>query len=412
MGRFFSKIYHYTPMGWLTSGYKKLGWSGPDDYMTDFVNKRSDASIIAQIIAGVVGGSALGNISASSSAGSAGAEAAATGGASLLSKIKKMSFSDILTLATAGSGIASTAGLTGNQVAQNDYNSAQADKAREWQEQMYNKYYSPQAQVQQYKEAGLNPMSLAGGNSITAQTPGASAPQSAGPNNDIVGALSSLLELDLKSKRNEADIALTRSQTVAQDIENKYQEGIKQLELEERRQNIENSRVVNRILTSDANMKEVMEVYYPEILGTDLAAKKSSIALTEQQTKKVEQEITQAEQKFPKEMRQIDALTSQIQAQTAYLQAQTSLIAEQKKLVAEQVQNAVKERDKIIADTNLSKKEYDCYEAIHSQVQVVPDLSGNKDRVIVKKPNGTIVSYDITGFEKTFKRDLEGNKVK
>lgn len=42
------------------------------------------------------------------------------------------------------------------------YQSAEAEKARQWQETFYKEYQSPSAMVEQYKAAGLNPMSIAG----------------------------------------------------------------------------------------------------------------------------------------------------------------------------------------------------------------------------------------------------------
>ena len=38
-----------------------------------------------------------------------------------------------------------------------DFQSAEAQKARQWQEDFYTQYQSPQAQVRQYQDAGLNP---------------------------------------------------------------------------------------------------------------------------------------------------------------------------------------------------------------------------------------------------------------
>lgn len=50
---------------------------------------------------------------------------------------------------------------------QTSYNSQMVDEARQWQEQMYNKYNSPAAQVQQLKEAGLNPLLMMSGKGST-----------------------------------------------------------------------------------------------------------------------------------------------------------------------------------------------------------------------------------------------------
>lgn len=53
-----------------------------------------------------------------------------------------------------------------NQILAQQYNyqfqSAEAEKARQWQEDFYKEFQSPSAMVEQYKAAGLNPMAIAG----------------------------------------------------------------------------------------------------------------------------------------------------------------------------------------------------------------------------------------------------------
>lgn len=63
--------------------------------------------------------------------------------------------------------------------AQMDFNREEAEKARQWQEDIYNKYYSPAAQRRQYEEAGLNPF-LAGSKAAPGSAPSAS-PASSSP---------------------------------------------------------------------------------------------------------------------------------------------------------------------------------------------------------------------------------------
>lgn len=55
-----------------------------------------------------------------------------------------------------GQGMANRANKKIN-AANNDFNAKQAQLARDWQEEQYNKYSSPSAMVRQYEEAGLNP---------------------------------------------------------------------------------------------------------------------------------------------------------------------------------------------------------------------------------------------------------------
>lgn len=49
------------------------------------------------------------------------------------------------------------AGLTSAELEANAFSASEADKARAWNEQMYNKYESPSAMMAQYRDAGLNP---------------------------------------------------------------------------------------------------------------------------------------------------------------------------------------------------------------------------------------------------------------
>ena len=56
------------------------------------------------------------------------------------------------------------------------FQSAEADEARQWQEDYYLKYESPQARIRQYEDAGLNPALLYGSNLGSGAAPSASLP--------------------------------------------------------------------------------------------------------------------------------------------------------------------------------------------------------------------------------------------
>lgn len=85
-----------------------------------------------------------------------------------------------------------------------DYQSQEAEKARQWQENYYKEYQSPSAMVEQYKQAGLNPMSIAGkvGGSTppSASSPSASSTLKPSGNqgfmNDIMGIVQTILGLN------------------------------------------------------------------------------------------------------------------------------------------------------------------------------------------------------------------------
>lgn len=60
--------------------------------------------------------------------------------------------------------------------ANRSFQSAEAEKARQWQEDYYNQYESPQARIRQYEDAGLNPALLYGSQLGSGSAPSASLP--------------------------------------------------------------------------------------------------------------------------------------------------------------------------------------------------------------------------------------------
>lgn len=103
--------------------------------------------------------------------------------------------------------------FTANQAAINrQFESAEADKARAWQEQQYLLYNSPAALMRQYSEAGINPVMVAGGNMPAASTstaaPSGVSGSSVSPSSpiDLVSGIISVLKA-------KSEIDLTKSQT-------------------------------------------------------------------------------------------------------------------------------------------------------------------------------------------------------
>ena len=99
-------------------------------------------------------------------------------------------------------------------------------KNREWQEQMYTKYYSPDAQMSQMLSAGINPNLAAQGIS---GSPGISMPQASNSNNpvnvDFAGAIDAYTSLKLaeaEKKNIDADTENKDADTEGKKIKNKY----------------------------------------------------------------------------------------------------------------------------------------------------------------------------------------------
>ena len=113
-----------------------------------------------------------------------------------------------------------------------EFQSAEAQKARQWQEDFYTQYQSPQAQVRQYQDAGLNPALMYG----RGATPAASASTASnGPSGDTAAGVvtpadpSSLLNLVFGMAKLPSEIDLLNAQAddfrasaTGKDIQNAY----------------------------------------------------------------------------------------------------------------------------------------------------------------------------------------------
>lgn len=106
----------------------------------------------------------------------------------------------------------------------NEFNAAEAEKARQFQLEMWNRtneYNSASAQRSRLEEAGLNPyLMMNGGSAGTAQSAGSSSPASAAPplsmqRQDFSGlsnALSSALQISNQTKETNANVQALQSQ--------------------------------------------------------------------------------------------------------------------------------------------------------------------------------------------------------
>lgn len=104
------------------------------------------------------------------------------------------------------------AALTGSEREANSFSAEQAQISRDWQEEQYLKYNSPQSLVDQYQQAGLNPALMYGGSTPSMDT-STSSPSSVtpSPSNGILGLLQSLIGLqtakaDIKVKESQANL--------------------------------------------------------------------------------------------------------------------------------------------------------------------------------------------------------------
>lgn len=117
--------------------------------------------------------------------------------------------------------IASSIGAVGSGLAtvgSNKFNAKQAQIGRDWSEDMYNKYYSPSAQVGQYKEAGLNPALMYGSAGAGSMPSGPSAAAVAPP--DASGIMESAMNFArLKAEIKNINADTRQKEASASNIE-------------------------------------------------------------------------------------------------------------------------------------------------------------------------------------------------
>lgn len=132
-----------------------------------------------------------------------------------------------------------------------EFQSAEAQTARQWQEDFYTQYQSPQAQVRQYQEAGLNPALMYGHgvSSVVASgaSNGPSGSQASGSALNPVGvdsmlsALSTLAKLPSEMELMKAQADDYNASAEGKSIQNAYSEPLLQQELSKGELSIANS---------------------------------------------------------------------------------------------------------------------------------------------------------------------------
>lgn len=222
---------------------------------------------------------------------------------------------------SAVTGLSSLFGLSGAQKQQNvnahseaelnrQFQAQQAELARAWQEEQYDKYNSPSAMVQQYKDAGLNPYALAGGTMPSAST-STTAPSGSMANGlaqadslvTIMQAFAGLAQLKSNIENTNADTEKKKVETTGQGIENDFKPELYNLQLKQGYVEYENMKLgLHRVqieienLTKDLDIKEltVQNLRSEKLLNdartdevyANVAVKSLELALMRSQTSK------------------------------------------------------------------------------------------------------------------------------
>lgn len=105
-----------------------------------------------------------------------------------------------------------------------DFNAEEADKNRQWQEDMYNRYESPTAQVLQRMQAGLNPYadvtSQSVGTGSTASAGSSSLPGLSDPFAQMPSMLMQLKSYRIEQEQKEATLDKTKEETRSITLDN------------------------------------------------------------------------------------------------------------------------------------------------------------------------------------------------
>lgn len=200
-----------------------------------------------------------------------------------------------------------------NQQKQNEFNAAEAQKTREWQEMMWNKnneYNTPLAQVNRLQEAGLNPNLVYGNGSMQNVSPMASsgAQASSTPFNDSIAAR--------HAQNFDAIMRGLQTAITMQELKNKKAEG-KNIESNTEKMNAETKESQQRTENLSTENKFNLETFDARKIGIELQNQ-----LSEQQRLKLYADTQTA----TKQLEQIDAVISNLQSSTDLNKAQVENI--------------------------------------------------------------------------------------
>lgn len=238
----------------------------------------------------------------------------------------------------------------------NETNIQLAREARGWQEQMYNKYQSPQAMMKQYEAAGLNPYLLgqnAGG--VGQQPIGSPQVPHVQPVNYASGidnAVNSLLQsqqVSINSEMAKADVTLKLAQAVSESYKTGGSKGVRQLfsVIGPALQNIDfDDGIFQRQALADIRQKE-----------------ENSLLLKWQREFSQEYDPQRAQKEFANLDASTKSLLSQVDLNQSHIDLNSSYV---KRTVSEIAKN--------FADAFSAKKVGEYYEVSASQMGIINDM--------------------------------------
>lgn len=200
-----------------------------------------------------------------------------------------------------------------NQQKQNEFNAAEAQKARDWQEMMWNKnneYNTPLAQVNRLQDAGLNPNLVYGNGTMqnVANMASSGAQASSTPFNDSIAAR--------HAQNFDAIMRGLQTAITMQELKNKKLEG----------NNIESNTNKNNAEAKESQQRTDNLATENKFNLETFDARKISIELQNQLSEQQRLKLYADTQTATKQLDQIDAVISNLQSSTDLNKAQVENI--------------------------------------------------------------------------------------
>lgn len=227
----------------------------------------------------------------------------------------------------------------GMQLQNQSFNAAEAEKQRQFQIDYYNQIQSPQAQVQAYKSAGVNPAAVFGNINAPAAAGGSSAAssplsgQAAGAGitlQSIADLAFQQRRLDIEERQANADIRLKQSESALNEIDANFRAAEKEYGLQESASRIEQNLASVQKQMSDISVNDsVITLNGEQIRLIDSQVRKNdaetSLAIIRQSVERLDYEKAKKLLPFVEEMQRAEIALRYAQSENQRFQANLAL---------------------------------------------------------------------------------------
>lgn len=290
-------------------------------------------------------------------------------------------------------------GLSNEQRAYLRFSHYESDLARQWDEEMYNKYNSPSALMAQYRDAGLNPALMYGqqvsGNMNTSATPASASTVNSGPS---FGDL-----LQMAGLKSEIDVNKARADDIRQGIEESKSRVDKlNAEVNQIGQNIVESKARVDNLNADTSNKRIVNGYLDEQNQAQIRLANASADEKEQMV----QESLARIDNLDKQNQEILSNIAVNKARIRELLSQSDLNDASIKEVSALIEKVNAETKQIEENTNVTRKDIDYYEWNHAhKLSISGDAGVSVPGGVKIKGGGSFDRYDYPNGTRSYYKD-------